>query len=451
MASKLDTLARLKELSKYAWYCGRAGCDGSPHDAFLFPHARGTQVPPEGDWWGWFLRAGRGFGKSRSGAEFVKKRLLEQPGHRVAIVAPDFGVGRDVCIEGRAGLHGPLPGEGIIPASKIKNWNRSIGELTLVNGSIAKIFGTDKRKDAEKLRGFEFGTAWFEEIGTQVYGDVAWDMLEFGLRDRRSSPKVVITSTPRPTPLVKKLCSDPDIVVRTGSTYENKANLSAKFVERIERKYEGTTLGRQELHGEILDGSDGALWSFEIIRRVLEVPCALARVVIGVDPAGSTKKTSDETGIVAAGLGEDGKIYVLADKSGRYSPEEWRRVVVDLYESLSADLVVAEKNFGGDLVASNLRAGERVPVKMVNAARGKAVRAEPVVRLYEQDRVCHAGIFAELETELTEWVPPGRFDDEGEEIPESKWSPNHLDALVWAVTALALKPKRTRAKTRFFA
>jgi phage terminase large subunit-like protein len=375
--------------------------------------------------------------------------MLTIPGHRVAIIVPDFGVGRDVCIEGRSGLHGPTAGDGVLPADRIKTWNRSLGELVLDNGSIAKIFGCDKRKDAEKLRGFEFSTAWFEEIGSSAYGDVAWDMLEFGLR--ADDPKVVITSTPRPTPLIKRLCADPDIQVVTGSTYDNIDNLSPKFAARIRRRYEGTTLGRQELYGEILDGSDGALWNYDIIARVAEAP-HLVTVVVAVDPAGTAHATSDLTGILVLGLGEDGKIYVLADKSGRYSPEQWRRVVVQAYEDYNADAVVAEVNFGADMVAANLRTsdiGIRPVFVPVRASRGKAIRATPVVGLYEQGRGKHVGTFPELEVELTTWVPPGQFDADGEPIPESKWSPNRLDALVWGCTHLALKPRRARSRMRF--
>lgn len=453
MTTQAELLEQVKAKAKYAWYCPNPECDGAPHDVYLNPHARPNQRPPsDPGWWGWFLRSGRGYGKSRSGSEFIKHRLMTIPGHRAAIVAPDFGVGRDVCIEGRSGLHGPTPGDGVLPANKIKTWNRSTGELVLTNGSMAKIFGTDKRKDAEKLRGFEFGSAWFEEIGTQVYGDVAWDMLEFGLRDKRSDPKVVITSTPRPTPLIKKLCHDQDIIVVTGSTYENLGNLSDKFVERIKRKYEGTTLGRQELHGEILDGSDGALWNYEMFERVAEAPLDLVKVVVAVDPAGTAHATSDSTGIIVVGLGTDQRAYVLADKSGRYSPEQWRRVVVQAYVDFEADAVVAETNFGADMVAANLRTsdiGFKPVFRAVNASRGKMIRATPVVGLYEQGRGVHVGMFEELEDQLCTWVPPGQFDPEGEPIPESKWSPDRLDALTWAISDLLLKPKRTRSRMRF--
>lgn len=449
MPSQKEMLTRAKELSRYAWRCGVPGCSGAPHGIFLNNHARPSQLEPEGDWWGWFLRAGRGFGKTRTAAEKVKDRMLTIPNHRVAIIAPTFGVGRDVCIEGRSGLHGPEKGQGVIPGEQIAEWNRSLGEIRLKNGSLAKLFGTENRKDAEKLRGFEFGTGWFEELATQAFGDVAWDMLEFGLRDPTVSPKVIITSTPRPTPLIKRLSKDPDIVLRTGSTYENKANLSTKFIERIEKRYEGTTLGRQEIHGEVLDGAEGALWIYENIVQVATAP-ELVRIVIGVDPAGSHKKTSDETGIIVVGLGEDGKTYVLADKTGRYSPEEWRRIVGELFVLFGADVVAAEKNYGGDMVRATLRGGDiDLPVKLVQSSRGKAIRAEPVAMRYEQGLGVHVGEHKKLDLELTEWIPPGRFDEEGEPIPASKWSPNRLDALVFGVTELCFKPRKRRVTMHF--
>jgi phage terminase large subunit-like protein len=299
-----------------------------------------------------------------------------------------------------------------------------------------KIFGTDKRKDAEGLRGYQCHTAWFEELGTQVYGDVAWDMLAFALR-LGDDPRVVITSTPRPTPLIRKLVKDDDIVVTTGTTYDNAHNLAPKMLERVKKRYEGTNLGQQELHGLLLDGAKGALWTYPLIRHAHDVP-QLVRIVVGVDPAGTAHKTSDLTGIVVAGIDALGGIWVLADKSGRYSPEEWRGVVCQSFEDYQADLVVAEVNFGADMVASTLRsAAQPPPFKPVHASRGKAMRATPVVGLYEQQRVIHVGTHADLEQEMTSWVPPGRFDEEGQPITPSKESPDRVDALVWAVTELA--------------
>lgn len=460
-ADQVRILRRMAELKPFQWRCRRPDCDGLPHPdpnpllSMPHKHARSSQVPPPGDWYFWFLMAGRGFGKTRTGAEWIKDRMMSEPGHRVAVIVPDFAVGRDVCMEGESGLLGLDPNPGLFPP-EIKGalkWNRSIGELVLPNGSMAKIFGTDKRKDAESLRGFQCHSAWFEELGTQVYGDVAWAMLEFALR-LGDDPRAVVTGTPRPTKLIKALVKDPDGVVTGGTTYDNEHNLPAKMRDRIKRRHEGTTLGQQELFGLLLDDAVGALWNSDMFLRDHNVP-DLVRIVIGVDPAGSAHKTSDLTGIVAVGLDEAGRLWVLADRSGRYSPEQWRRVVYDLFDEVGADAVVGEQNFGGDLVAANLRAvaaGERVlPYIPVHASRGKVIRARPVLGLYEQRRVIHVGTFADLEQEQTGWIPPGQFNTEGDPIEKSDWSPDRMDALVWAATELAVRPRKPRTTSTFVA
>lgn len=227
--------------------------------------------------------------------------------------------------------------------------------------------------------------------------------------------------------------------------------------DRIKRRHEGTTLGKQELWGELLDDAVGALWNSEMFLRP-DDPTDLpdfVHIVIGVDPAGSAHKTSDLTGIIAVGLDAAGRLWVLADKSGRYSPEQWRREVYELFDTLGADLVVGEKNFGGDMVASTLRAvpmGERVlPFELVTASRGKVIRARPVADLYEQRRVLHVGILADLEVDLTSWIPPGQFDTEGTPIEPSNWSPDRMDALVWAATKLGVRPRKSRTTSVFVA
>lgn len=448
-AERLGRLRRVKALKPYQWDCHVPGCDGKPHPgdvitAMPVPHARAAQLPPPGDWWAWLLMTGRGFGKTRSGAEYVKHRMMSEPGHRVACIVPTFAVGRDVCVEGESGLIGGPGADGLFPPGSFDpgKWNRSLGELTLRNGSMLKIFGTDKRKDAEGLRGYQCHTAWFEELGTQVYGDVAWDMLTFALR-LGDDPRVVITTTPRPTKLIRKLVKDDGIVITRGSTYDNAANLAPAMLARIKAKYENTTLGAQELHGELLDGAKGALWTYDLIKRDLDYP-RLVKIVVAVDPAGTAHRTSDLTGIVVVGLDEIGRCWVLADKSGRYSPEEWRGVVVQAYDDWEADFVVAEQNFGADMVASTLRSipDRRVPFELVHASRGKDIRATPVVALYESARVLHVGTFADLEQQMCTWVPPGRFDEDGDPIQPSDESPDRMDALVWGITKLVLEPKR---------
>lgn len=453
-AEKLARLKRVKAIKPYQWDCHVPGCDGTPHGgdiltAMPHPHARAGQLPPEGDWWAWLLMTGRGYGKTRSGGEYVKRRMMAESGHRVACIVPTFAVGRDVCMEGESGLVGGGAEPGLFPPGTVKNWNRSIGELTLHNGSMLKIFGTDKRKDAEQLRGYQCHTAWFEELGTQVYGEVAWDMLTFALR-LGDDPRVVITTTPRPTKLIRQLAADDAVRLVGGSTYDNAANLAPAMLARIKARYEGTTLGEQEIAGVLLDGAKGALWTHDMIRKDFDVP-RLVRIVVAIDPAGTAHRTSDLTGIVVVGLDEIGRCWVLADKSGRYSPEEWRRVAVEAFDEHQADAIVAEVNFGADMVAANLRADteRRVPFTAVHASRGKDVRASPVVTLYERAQVLHAGTFADLEQQMTSWVPPGRFDEEGDAIPPSDESPDRVDAMVWAVTELALKPARRRTRAVF--
>jgi phage terminase large subunit-like protein len=441
---KLALLKRVAALKPYQWDCQVPGCDGRPHagsivTAVQHPHARATQLPPAGDWYAWFMMSGRGFGKTRSGAEYVKARMMSEPNHRVACIVPDFGDGRDLCVEGESGL---IP-QGSMEASRfppgvLKTWNRSLGELVLHNGSRLKIFGTNTRKDAEGLRGFQCHTAWFEELGTQQFGAVAWAMLQFALR-LGNDPRVVITGTPRPTPLIRELVKDDGVIVTGGTTYDNAANLAPVMLARLKSRYEGTNLGNQELHGLLLDGAKGALWNYGLFRRDFHPP-NLVRIVVAVDPAGTAKRTSDLTGIVVAGLDTIGQIWVLADKSGRYSPEEWRAVVRTAYVDFNAELVVAEKNFGADMVRSTIRGGpggEDMRFKAVTASVGKEIRATPVLGLYEQQRVVHVGTFADMEQQMCEWVPPGRFDEEGDPIPPSPDSPDRMDALVWACFELA--------------
>lgn len=445
---RLRLLRRYKYLLKWAWDCGDPECDGAPHPGYPVRHARAKQKPPPGDWYGWFIMSGRGFGKTRTAAQWSSSRALAEPKHRVGIVVPTFAVGRDVCVEGESGLHGLMAGDGVMPAEYIKTWNRSMGELILHNGSLFKIFGTDNEADAERLRGFQCHTLWFEEVATQRFGKLAWDMAAYALR-LGTDPRAIITGTPRPTKFIRELVDDDDIEMTRGSTYDNLGNLAPAMVKRIRKKYEGTTLGQQEIHGELMEGQEGALWTREMIKHEMHRP-DFARIVVAVDPAGTARSTSDLTGIMVLGVTGDGVVWVLADKSGRYSPEQWRTVILEQFHEWEADHVVAEVNFGADMVAANLRAGgEVVPFREVRASRGKAVRAAPVVTLYEKGRVVHYGALTELEDEQCTWVPPGQFDSEGTEIKASKDSPNRLDAVVWGVTELVLQPVKTRQYASF--
>jgi phage terminase large subunit-like protein len=309
-------------------------------------------------------------------------------------------------------------------------WNRpqyrpSRSELRWPNGAVANLFSAE---EPDRLRGPQCDTAIADELAAWRYPE-AWDQLQFGLRLGRD-PRVAVATTPRPTPIIKTLIADPTTEITRGTTYENKANLAAQFLETIVKRYEGTRLGRQELDGEVLEDAPGALWKRDQvdINRRTEVP-PMARIVVAVDPSVSASAESAETGIIAAGLGIDGHGYVLSDDSLKQpTPEQWGSQSVISYRKSQADRVVGEVNNGGDLVESNVRAIDKaIPFKQVRASRGKAVRAEPIASLAEQGRIHHVGIFPILEDQLCQWEPG-----------VSTWSPNRLDAYVWAFTELML-------------
>ena len=331
--------------------------------------ARPKQLAPEGDWRVWLILAGRGFGKTRSGAEWVRQQVVSNTSRRIALVGATAADVRDTMIEGE-------------------------------------------------------------------YPD-AWDQLIFGLRIG-NDPRLVATTTPRPTPLIRSLVERNDTAVTTGSTYENTANLAPAFVKEVLARYEGTRLGRQELHAEILDDVEGALWSRQMIEdcRVTTFP-DLVRIVVGVDPAISNNADSAETGIVAVGCDSQGIGYVLDDKSLQGSPVEWANAAIALYHRSSADRIVVEANQGGDMVRHTLQTVEsHIPIKSVHATRGKRTRAEPVSALYEQGKVKHVGAFPQLEDQMCSWTVNSQ-------------SPDRLDALVWAVTELLVGSKLPAAVIPF--
>lgn len=415
-AKALDMMKARSVDSWRPFYCPKAGCNGKPHDAWEWNHARQDQHPPsDTDWVTWLLMSGRGSGKTRTGSEFTH-RMTEHTG-RMAIVGATGPDARDIMIEGESGLMT------IAPPGKMPNFEPSKRRLTWPNGCRATIFSAE---EPDRLRGPEHGYAWVDEPAHFALIQEVWDNLMFGLRIGKR-PRVVCTSTPKPRPWVKELVKDPSTRVAKASTYDNLDNLAPAFAERILRKYQGTRLGRQELYGEILEDVEGALWTWEMIEpdRVPIAPSHLQRVVIAVDPAGGAKKSNDETGIIAIGI-SDGHLYVLADRSGRMSPYGWAMAVDAVYEEFGADAVVAETNYGGEMVTSNLKsAGVAKRVLGVTSRRGKAIRAEPIVGIYEQHKVHHVGTFPELEEELTSWQPY-----------EDKDSPNRLDALVHGATNL---------------
>lgn len=373
--------------------------------------ARPAQLPPPAPWKVWLILAGRGWGKTRAGAEQVLA-WARTPERRIALIGETVADVRDVLVEGESGILA------CAPPWCLPTYQPSKRRLTWPNGTLAVTYTGEA---PEQLRGPQHHYAWCDEIGKWRYAQDAWDNLELGLR-LGDHPQVVATTTPRPIPLLRQLLADPHTVVTRGSTYENTVNLAATFKDRMLSRYEGTRLGRQELHAELLEDTPGALWTRTILEatRVRQLP-ALRRIVVAIDPG-------QDAGIVAVGLGEDAHGYVLDDLSLSGSPDTWAGQAIAAYHKYGANLLVAESNHGGDMVLSTLHTKDHtVATKKVWASVGKYARAEPVSALYEQGKVHHLGLFAALEDELCNWVP-------GEGFP----SPNRLDALVWGVTDLML-------------
>jgi len=382
--------------------------------------ARPSQLPPAGAWRIWLLLAGRGFGKTRSGAEFVREQVAVGAAKRVALVAPTAADARDVMVEGESGILA------ISPTSERPLYEPSKRRLTWPNGAVATLFSAD---EPERLRGPQFDLAWCDELAAWRY-PAAWDMLRMGVR-LGIDPRIVVTTTPKPVRLIRALLKTADCVVTRGSTRDNAKNLAPAFLGAILAQYEGTRLGRQELDAELLEDVPGALWTRDAIERarVERVP-ALRRVVVAIDPAVSSRDDADETGIVAAGLGEDGHGYVLDDRSGRMRPHEWAARAIAAFHAHKADRIVAEINNGGEMVEATLRMIDAsVPYRPVHASRGKIMRAEPVAALYEQGRVHHLGAFPALEDQMC--VFAGAVSGGA--------SPDRLDALVWALSELMVE------------
>jgi len=394
--------------------------------------ARPNQLAPIGDWQTWLLLAGRGFGKTRTGAEWVRDKATSGKFGRIALVAPTASDARDVLVEGESGILA------ISPPWFRPHYEPSKRRLTWPNGALATTYSAD---EPERLRGPQHDAAWCDELGSWRYPD-AWDMLMFGLR-LGPNPQSCVTTTPKPVKLVKDLLVDSGTTITRGSTYDNKANLSPKFLSKIIKKYEGTRLGRQELYAELLEDMPGALWNRKMIDDLRvggptgkPVP-EMRRIVVAIDPATSTNEGSDETGIVVAGLGFDNHGYVWEDRSGAYSPDGWAREAVAQYHNRKADRIVAEINQGGDMVESTVRVVDRnVSYKGVHATKGKAVRAEPVAALYEQGRIHHIGAFPVLEDQMCGFTVD--FDRKA-----MGYSPDRMDALVWAFTELMLEDTET--------
>lgn len=385
---------------------------------------RPEQQPPPGEWRTWLILAGRGWGKSRTGAEWVRAMATRGRARRIALVARTAADVRDVLIEGESGLLA------IHRADERPVWEPSRRRLTWPNGAIATTYSAD---EPDQLRGPQHDSAWVDEICAWRYPD-AWDQLQLGLR-LGDDPRVVATTTPRPTALVRALVAAPSTVVTRGRTADNARNLAPGVVEALSARYAGTRLGRQELDGEILDDTPGALWTRAMIEATsARVAPELRRVVVALDPSVAADGGGDECGIVVAGIDYEGRAWVLRDGSGNLSPADWSRRAVALAEEHQADCIVAEANQGGALVEQTLRAaGARTRVRLVHAARGKRARAEPVAALYEQGKVRHLPGLQRLEDELCTWSSAAGDP-----------SPNRLDALVWAcfdLCGLAAAPR----------
>lgn len=384
------------------------------------------RAPTYRDWTIWLILAGRGFGKTRSGAEFIRDKVEAGTHSRIALVGATAGDARDVMVEGESGLLACCP-----------PWNKPLYEpskrrLTWPDGQLATLYSAE---EADRLRGPQHDLAWADEVAAWTTKD-AWDQLMMGLR-LGPRPQVVATTTPRPIELVRDIIKREDCVVTRGKTADNAKNLAPAFLRSVVAKYQGTRLGRQELEGELLDDVPGALWTNDMIEatRLAELPCELSRIVVGIDPAVTSHEDSDETGIVVGGLGTGAyrnHVFIVDDRSGQHPAiaddhRSWPKIAVATYRQWHADRIVAERNNGGDLVAAVIiTVDHNVPVSIVWASRGHAKRAEPAAMLWEQKRAHLIGRFDKLEDEMTKYQP----DD-----PTAS-SPNRMDAMVWVCAAL---------------
>ena len=390
------------------------------------------QEPPAaanngGPWTTWLMLGGRGAGKTRAGAEWLHAQALglspfaDAPARHLALIGETWRDVREVMIEGPSGLlH-------LGPHRERPLWLQSRRRLEWPNGAVALAFTAE---DPEQLRGPQFDAAWCDELAKWPYPDAAFDMLQFGLR-LGARPRQLVTTTPRPMALIKRLIADPRTAVTRASTHANAAHLSPAFLDEVIGRYAGTRLGRQEIDGDIIEERADALWTRSVIEaaRVREAP-PLQRIVIGIDPPGSARPNADACGIVAAGLAEDGRIYVLEDASVQgLAPQGWAMKAVALYRRLAADALVAEVNQGGDMVRAVLsQVDPALPLRCVHATRGKWLRAEPVAMLYAQGKVKHVDPpMPALEDEMCDFGLDGLSGGR---------SPDRLDALVWAVTEL---------------
>lgn len=408
--SEKERLARINEDGKYAWEL----------------HARPEQLPPKTDWFYWILLAGRGAGKTRAAAEYIRHRVCNEEAKNLLIVARTPKELKKYCIEGKSGILN------VFPPHQRPKYSQYDSSIKFHTGAIAYCYSAET---PDAIRGAGIDTAWFDEFVTYRYLNKLWESFIFSMRE--GDPKIIISTTPRPLKLLKELIKDKDSHVTRGNSYDNAENLSTRYVKNVLDKYKGTRLGRQEINAEILEDIEGALWTSAIIERNRidqehfdkHIKPNLKIIVVAVDPAASSKKkgidgekkSSDETGIVVVGLGEDNRGYVLGDYSLVGTPYERAAEVKRVFHFWQANYIVAEKNNGGDMVEFMLKSVDHenvMTVKMVHASRGKHTRAQPISSLNTQNYISIVGLMPQLEDELTTWI-------EGEE------SPNRLDAMVW--------------------
>lgn len=379
-------------------------------------NARKEQYEPEGNWNTWVFNAGRGAGKTRSGAEWVLNNAMRKNLPVQALIAPTARDFEQTMINGMSGL------KRICPSIHYQSHKHKV---TFPNGNIAYCYSAE---EPDRLRGPNFYAAWCDELTSWRYDRETFDMLSFALR-LGDKPRIFISTTPKPRPLFKEILKNSGTVVTRGSTMDNKQNLSELFLLKIHEMYAGTRLGRQELNAELIEDNDNALWNREQLEKCRRSGRPdLVKIVIGVDPATTSKSTSDEAGIVAAGTPDYKTGYILGDDSMRGTPLEWAKQVVSAYYKYNASEVIAESNQGGEMVSTIIRSIDpKIPVRLVHASQGKRARAEPVSMLYEQEKVYHLGCFSKLEDEMCNW-------DQNSTV-----SPNRIDALVYAVTKLLVK------------
>lgn len=411
--------------------------------------ARPKQLPPAGDWLVWLIRAGRGFGKTRTGSGWSHNRAMDRP-RWIALIAKNPADARDYMVEGPAGfLRTSHPDER-------PHYEPSKRRLTWKNGTWATIYSDE---EPDQLRGFSGDTAWIDEFGKFAHPRECWENLQFGMREvSEDQPRILITTTPRPIAVLREIEKQSGTITVTGTSYENRSNLDPKWYERTIAPYEGTRIGRQEIRAEYLDDVAGALWTRELVERACRnvVVPDLVRIVVAVDPPGKksgpkkgaedeSAPTADEdnssalAGIVAAGIGVDGVCYILEDASGRYTPAEWANRAIACYDYWKADRIIGEGNYGGEMVRHTIQSVRQIPVGLVHASRGKQARAEPVSSMYGLGRVKHVKRFPELEDQMCLWEPL-----------TGQSSPDRLDAMVWAVTELMLKDFEGRNILEFY-